>query len=88
MTTWSTGRLTVHRRDGDYVYIVLPTLQAAVTLDPAAMVVEDEAVGLTAAFSHALGEAGISCNVTAGYHHDHLLVPSARADEAVEARLP
>lgn len=43
-----------------------------------------EAVGLTAAFSTALGDAGISCNVLAAYHHDHLLVPAERADEAVE----
>ena len=43
-----------------------------------------EAVGLTAAFSAALGDAGISCNVLAGYHHDHLLVPADRADEAIE----
>ncbi|MEQ8436161.1 MAG: ACT domain-containing protein [Ilumatobacter fluminis] len=42
-----------------------------------------EAVGLTAAFSAALGEASIPCNVLAGYHHDHLLVPADRADEAV-----
>lgn len=42
-----------------------------------------EAVGLTAAFSAALGEAGISCNVLAAYHHDHLLVPADRADEAI-----
>ena len=42
-----------------------------------------EAVGLTAAFSAALGEAGIPCNVLAGFHHDHLLVPAERADEAV-----
>jgi hypothetical protein len=42
-----------------------------------------EAVGLTAAFSAALGEAGIACNVLAGYHHDHLLVPAERADDAV-----
>ena len=43
-----------------------------------------EAVGLTAAFSAVLGEAGIPCNVLAGYHHDHLLVPVDRADDAIE----
>lgn len=44
-----------------------------------------EAVGLTAAFSAALGEAGISCNVLAGLHHDHLLVPHDRRDDALAA---
>lgn len=44
-----------------------------------------EAVGLTAAFSKILAEAGISCNVLAGYHHDHLLVPLDRADDAIAA---
>ncbi|MCF2706490.1 ACT domain-containing protein [Arcanobacterium haemolyticum] len=39
-------------------------------------------VGLTALVSSALAEAGISCNVVAGYYHDHLLVPVKRADEA------
>jgi hypothetical protein len=43
------------------------------------------AVGLTAAFARALGEAGISCNVVAGVHHDHLFVPVARADDAMAA---
>ena len=43
-----------------------------------------EAVGLTAAFSAALGDAGISCNVLAGYRHDHLLVPDADAGRAIE----
>ena len=42
-----------------------------------------EAVGLTAAFSTALGHAGISCNVLAGLHHDHVLVPVGRRDDAV-----
>jgi uncharacterized protein len=44
-----------------------------------------EAVGLTAAFAGVLAEAGIACNVLAGYHHDHLLVPVDRADEAMTA---
>lgn len=34
-----------------------------------------EAVGLTAAFAAALGAEGISCNVVAALHHDHIFVP-------------
>ena len=43
-----------------------------------------EAVGLTAAFATALAREGISCNVLAGHHHDHLLVASADTDRAVQ----
>lgn len=42
-----------------------------------------EAVGLTAAMSAALTSAKISCNVLAGFHHDHLLVPVADAPRAM-----
>ena len=45
---------------------------------------ELEAVGLMAAVSRALMEARISCNVLAGFHHDHLLVPVADASQALE----
>ncbi|WEX86170.1 ACT domain-containing protein [Sinorhizobium garamanticum] len=44
-----------------------------------------EAVGLTAAVSAALTRAGISANVVAAYYHDHILVPAADADRALEA---
>jgi hypothetical protein len=44
-----------------------------------------EAVGLTAAFASRLAEHGIPANVLAGYHHDHILVPDARADDAIAA---
>ena len=42
------------------------------------------AVGLTAAVSAALAASGVSGNVIAGYHHDHLHVPFDRA----QATLP
>ena len=44
-----------------------------------------EAVGLTAAFARALADEDLSCNVLAGFHHDHLLVPADRADDAIAA---
>jgi predicted N-acetyltransferase YhbS len=46
---------------------------------------ELEAIGLTAAVGKALTDAHISCNVLAGFHHDHLLVPVADAARAIEA---
>lgn len=45
------------------------------------------AVGLTAAFAGALGEVGVSCNVVAGHHHDHIFVPFEQADLAMQTLL-
>ena len=42
-----------------------------------------QAVGLTAAFSRALAEAGIACNVIAGACHDHIFVPVEQAQRAL-----
>lgn len=44
-----------------------------------------EAVGLTAAVATKLAKRGISANVIAAYHHDHILVPADRAHDALEA---
>jgi uncharacterized protein len=43
-----------------------------------------EAVGLTAAFAGALKDAGISANVVAGFHHDHIFVPWPKRQDALE----
>ncbi|NDV01867.1 ACT domain-containing protein [Pseudoroseicyclus tamaricis] len=44
-------------------------------------------VGLTAAVSGALAEAGIPANVVAAHHHDHVFVPEAQAEAALSALL-
>ena len=43
-----------------------------------------EAIGLTAAFSTALSKEGISCNVIAGYYHDHIFVHGRDANSAMK----
>ena len=43
-----------------------------------------EAVGLTAAFSKALAESGVSCNVVAAFYHDHIFVDQKDAEKAMQ----
>lgn len=80
--------------EGDLLTLVLPVDAAeqaglAVELEMAwlSLTVQSslEAVGLTAAFAATLGEHGIPCNVLAGFHHDHILVPVDRAQDAIDA---
>lgn len=43
-----------------------------------------DAVGLTAAFSKKLSDNEISCNVVAGYYHDHLFVRKDHAEKTMQ----
>lgn len=43
-----------------------------------------EGVGLTAAVAAALGDHDIPCNMIAACHHDHVFVPSAMSDRAMQ----
>jgi hypothetical protein len=79
--------------EGEGITIVLPLTQAEelrltwgfeaawLTID---VLTALDGVGLTAAVSQALADAGIACNVLAGFHHDHILVPVDAADQAMD----
>lgn len=67
--------LTIIREGGDGPYFSMISLSVHSSL---------EAVGLTAAFSRALGDHGISANVVAAFFHDHIFVQESEAERAVE----
>ena len=72
--------LVLDRRAADVGQLTYDLVTAWITLTVHSALA---GVGLTAAVSRALADAGISCNVIAAAFHDHLFVPAERADDAV-----
>ncbi|WP_328498261.1 ACT domain-containing protein [Streptomyces sp. NBC_00414] len=72
--------LVVEQEDADTARLAYDYVAGWITLRIHSVL---DAVGLTAAVARALADAGLSCNVVAGFHHDHLFVPHERAAEAV-----
>ncbi len=70
----------LRREDADKAGISYPIICAWITLTVHSAL---EAVGLTAAVSHALTDANISCNVVAAFYHDHIFVPIKDARQAM-----
>ncbi len=76
--------LILTQEEADHLQLTYPCIMAWITLTVHSSL---EAVGLTAAFATALAAVDISCNTVAGYYHDHIFVPYADADKAMEALL-
>ncbi|MFF0630835.1 ACT domain-containing protein [Streptomyces sp. NPDC004296] len=74
--------LVLDRQDADQAGLTYDYVASWITLRVHSSL---EAVGLTAVFAEALAQAGLSCNVVAGFHHDHLFVPHADAPRALAA---
>lgn len=75
--------VVLRREDADRLRLHYDFVGAWITLHVYSAL---ETVGLTGAVAEALTESGISCNMIAGYHHDHVLVPEDRLGDAL-ARL-
>jgi hypothetical protein len=73
--------LILERQQAEQAGLAFDYIAAWITLNVHSAL---QAVGLTAAFASALGKAGISCNVIAGYYHDHLFVGRADAERAMD----
>ncbi|EQM70679.1 hypothetical protein L682_32545, partial [Aquipseudomonas alcaligenes OT 69] len=70
----------LRREDADRLALAYDYVAAWITLEVHSSLA---AVGLTAAFAGALAQANISCNVIAGYYHDHLFVARDDAERAL-----
>ncbi|MBI0401559.1 MAG: ACT domain-containing protein [Cytophagales bacterium] len=72
--------LVLNKKVADELYLNYSFVASWITLTVHSSL---KAIGLTAAFSKALTANNISCNVVAGYYHDHLFVEIKDAQKAM-----
>ena len=72
--------IVLEKQVADRLKLEYPFIAAWITLTVHSSL---SAVGLTAVFSKALSDENISCNVVAGYFHDHIFVDHKDAQKAM-----
>lgn len=73
--------LILNKNEADSLNLEYNSIFAWITLQVHSSL---DAVGLTAAFSKALANNNISCNVVAGFYHDHIFVNYNIKDKAMD----
>lgn len=73
--------MIVERKVADRLHLSYDYVSSWITLEVRSSL---SAVGLTAAFSSELAKHDISCNVVAGYYHDHIFVNIKDAHRAIQ----
>lgn len=73
--------IIIKKEIADVLQIEYSTVMSWITLTVHSSL---EAVGLTAAFSKALSDHQISCNVVAAFYHDHIFVNKKDTQKAME----